>query len=254
MLRRLIELKDEVLEDRFGSTNKMFFEGAGLVISGDYKAKNTGNFIIVKTQYASALSALVYHLKDICEGHLDYINKYDFYGRLGVAANKVIANHHDKKTLLLDVIDEAIHFVGEIETIKYFAYGSNMDVSQMSERCPSAKAIGVGRLNGYQFSLDSKGTATVIEQQHAFVWGVVWEIDGKDLATLDRYEGVREYCYSHSFVSVECDSQQHDVLVYISNREANHGARRSHYLEKIVNAADHWQFPENYRKVLGELL
>lgn len=254
MLRRLIELKDEVLKDGFRLTNKKLFEGAGLVISGDYKAKNTGNYVLVKTQYASELSALVYHLKDICKGHLDYISKYDFYGRLGVAANKAIANHHDKKILLLDVIDEAIHFVGEIETIMYFAYGSNMDVSQMSERCPSAKAIGVGRLNGYQFSLDSVGAATVIEQQHAFVWGVVWEIDGKDLAVLDRYEGVRAHCYSHTFVSVECDNQQHSVLVYISNREANHGARRSHYLDRIISAADHWQFPENYRKVLSALL
>lgn len=68
MLRRLIELKDEVLEDRFRLTNKMLFEGAGLVISGDYKAKNTGNYVLVKTQYASELSALVYHLKDICKG------------------------------------------------------------------------------------------------------------------------------------------------------------------------------------------
>lgn len=254
MLRSLIELKDEVLEDRFKPIKKLLFEGAGLVITSDYEAMNTGNYVLVKTQYASELSALVYHLKDICMGHLDYINKYDFYGRLGVAANKAIANHYDKKTLLLDVIDEAIHFVGEIETIMYFAYGSNMDVSQMSERCPSAKAIGVGRLNGYQFSLDSEGTATVIEQQHAFVWGVVWEIDGKDLAVLDRYEGVRAHCYSHTFVSVECDNQQHSVLVYISNRETNHGERRNNYLEKIVNAAEHWQFPEDYRKVLGELL
>ena len=50
--------------------------------------------------------------------------------------------------------------------------------------------------------------------------------------TDSNHDGVRAHCYSHSFVSVECTNQQHDVLVYISNREATHGERRNHYLEK----------------------
>src|SRR5258708_12496941 len=42
------------------------------------------------------------------------------------------------------------------ETVRYFAYGSNMLTDRLRERVPSATAIGVGRLAGHQLRWDKR--------------------------------------------------------------------------------------------------
>ncbi|MFA5546210.1 MAG: gamma-glutamylcyclotransferase family protein [Sphaerochaetaceae bacterium] len=246
MLRQLIELKDEMVEDRFASTSASLFEGAGLVICEDGEIEETGNFIQVKTPHARDLSALIYRLKDICKDQLDYLNKYAFYGRLGEAANRSLEKNSDKKSIFLDVVDEALRFLEKVETIRYFAYGSNMDETQMVERCPSAKMVEVAKLKEYRFALDSAGVATVISDQDNLVWGIVWEICGCDIVNLDRYEGIKTLCYRHSFLQIEGDGRNQEALIYISNRNMNHGVRRTGYLNRIITAARKLQFPEDY--------
>jgi gamma-glutamylcyclotransferase (GGCT)/AIG2-like uncharacterized protein YtfP len=78
----------------------------------------------------------------------------------------------------------------------YFAYGSNLDVAQMKERCPSSDPLGVARLSGYRlaFSRYSRtrgcGVADIVTQAGAEVWGLVYELSESDLTgSLDRYEG-----------------------------------------------------------------
>jgi hypothetical protein len=61
-------------------------------------------------------------------------------------------------------------------TISYFAYGLNMSTAQMSKRCPKAIKIGVATLNGYEFMINERGYAGVIEKQDALVIGILWTI------------------------------------------------------------------------------
>ena len=115
--------------------------------------------------------------------------------------------------------------------------------------------VGVGKLKGYRFALDSAGVATVLDDQDNAVWGVVWEICGGDIVNLDRYEGIKTQCYRHSFIQVEGEGQNHEALIYISNRDANKGIqRKGGYLDEICKAARRWQFPENYIASLACLL
>lgn len=251
MYKELIALKDELTEDKFTSDSTSLFEGAGLVISDDDGLRVTGNYILVTTQYAQELSALIFSLKEIFKERLNFINKYAFFGNLGEAANTSIKNNATKKTILLNVVDEAIRFGEGAETLRYFAYGSNMDEAQMANRCPTAKTVGVGKLQGFAFALDSEGVATVIEAKDSYVWGVAWEIGGKDIVTLDKHEGIHTLCYRHSFISVEYEGQEHEALMYISNRDENDGNRRNGYFEKIIRAARRWQFPEEYIQALS---
>lgn len=44
----------------------------------------------------------------------------------------------------------------------YFAYGSNMDVRQMGQRCPGATLLWTATLGGYRFIINRRGVATVI--------------------------------------------------------------------------------------------
>jgi gamma-glutamylcyclotransferase (GGCT)/AIG2-like uncharacterized protein YtfP len=72
----------------------------------------------------------------------------------------------------------------------YFAYGSNMSLKQMAERCPSSLFMGKGRIDGYRWQINQRGVANVVECWGDYVEGLVYQIDAKDKRQLDRSEGV----------------------------------------------------------------
>lgn len=43
----------------------------------------------------------------------------------------------------------------------YFAYGSNLDLEQMAQRCPDAEIVGPVRLENYELRFCGSGFATV---------------------------------------------------------------------------------------------
>lgn len=81
-----------------------------------------------------------------------------------------------------------------------FAYGSNINHHQMKSRCPSARFLGVRRLNGFRLDFVGYsrgwggGVATIKSCKGATTEGVAWEVSQADLHELDRHEGV-PYCY-----------------------------------------------------------
>jgi AIG2 family protein len=84
-----------------------------------------------------------------------------------------------------------------MDTFKYFAYGSNMLTERLSERCKSAKAIGVAIVFGYRLefskrSRDGSGKATIVRSNKSeeHVFGVVFEVAISERAALDNVEGV----------------------------------------------------------------
>lgn len=46
-------------------------------------------------------------------------------------------------------------------------------------------------------------SATIVETNNSVVWGVVWELDKCNLATLDRQEGVQDNIYHPMLINVE---------------------------------------------------
>ena len=74
----------------------------------------------------------------------------------------------------------------------YIAYGSNLNVRQMKQRCPSARIIGTADLAGWQllFKGSKTGSYLTIERKNGSTVPVaVWEITAEDEKALDRYEG-----------------------------------------------------------------
>lgn len=78
-----------------------------------------------------------------------------------------------------------------------FAYGSNMPTARIRARCPSAVAMGVAELRGYELrwhkiSNDGSGKADIVisEAAGASVFGVLYEISADDKAALDSAEGL----------------------------------------------------------------
>ena len=73
----------------------------------------------------------------------------------------------------------------------YFAYGSNLNIEQMKQRCSNAFGISPAVLNGWQ--LLERTYADIEECPGECVNGALYEISEKDLAELDLYEGYPEY-------------------------------------------------------------
>ncbi len=78
----------------------------------------------------------------------------------------------------------------------YFAFGSNLDESQMQRRCPGAEFISIATLRDHElaFTGTSKtwagAVATVRPNAGSIVPGVVYLLAPSDWPPLDRYEGV----------------------------------------------------------------
>lgn len=73
----------------------------------------------------------------------------------------------------------------------YGAYGSNLNFEQMAHRCPTARFLGVGTIDGYMLEFRGKacGVANVAHCEGDSVPVGIWMIEPEDEAALDRYEG-----------------------------------------------------------------
>jgi hypothetical protein len=71
--------------------------------------------------------------------------------------------------------------------MKYLAYGSNLNKSQMSMRCPNAKPL--GRILIPNFRLIFRGVADIEESHGSHCPMGVWEITERCEEALDIYEG-----------------------------------------------------------------
>ena len=88
-----------------------------------------------------------------------------------------------------------------------FAYGSNMPTARIRARCPTATALGVAVLHGYELrwhktSKDGSGKADIVKSDvdGASVFGVLYEISPDEKAALDRAEGL-----GHGYEEVEVE-------------------------------------------------
>ena len=141
--------------------------------------------------------------------------------------------------------------------IKYFAYGSNLDLPQMKRRCPSSKLISKGSLSGYRLTFNrfssgwGGGVADVIQEQDSEVWGLVFEISDSDLERLDRYEGYykeQTSLYERWKAVIDIpNGQVCDVWVYTVVEKQKFVPPTSEYLQIIKDAAVKWNFPKSYQ-------
>ncbi|MCL2697592.1 MAG: gamma-glutamylcyclotransferase [Oscillospiraceae bacterium] len=96
----------------------------------------------------------------------------------------------------------------------YIAYGSNLNLEQMSKRCPTAKVVGTAVMRNW--CLLFKSVATVERFKGGKVPVLVWELQPKDEKALDVYEGYPRF-YRKESVRVRLSGKQVRAMVYIMN-------------------------------------
>jgi gamma-glutamylcyclotransferase (GGCT)/AIG2-like uncharacterized protein YtfP len=132
----------------------------------------------------------------------------------------------------------------------HFAYGSNMDVGMMQQRCPGARIEGRAVLRRYRFMIMRAGYATVVPAPGGCVHGVLWRLMPRDLAALNAYEGLDWGLYSAVTLPVVTERRRRAALVYVARNRVR-GCPRSGYMELVITAAREVGLPPDYVRSLA---
>lgn len=101
----------------------------------------------------------------------------------------------------------------------YLAYGSNLNYEQMARRCPTARPVCPSVLKGYRLVFRGEHGAAVANVEPCKDERVpvfLWEIEPKDEAALDRYEGF-PFLYRKETVKVKLGRASVPAMAYIMN-------------------------------------
>lgn len=117
----------------------------------------------------------------------------------------------------------------------YIAYGSNLNVEQMSRRCPTARIYGSGFLNNWELVYRGSKTgayATIKRKRNSVVPIVIWEIEKEDERNLDIYEGYPTFYFKQS-VMVSLPQGKKKAMVYIMDTQKLPGRPSQMYINTI---------------------
>ena len=96
----------------------------------------------------------------------------------------------------------------------YIAYGSNINLEQMAYRCPHSKVLGISEIKN--FELEFRGVATIVPKENASIPILIWELDERDLPTLNQYEGWPRL-YRQEKMEFELNGKTFEGMAYLMN-------------------------------------
>ncbi len=135
----------------------------------------------------------------------------------------------------------------------YFAYGSNMSISRLVRRVPSATRIGVCTLHNHdlrfhKISKDGSGKCDAFDTGHSAdsVIGSLFEMDQADKPSLDAAEGLGSG-YDEKQVSLVMDSGKIvEAMTYYATTIDDALKPYSWYLRHVIVGANESNCPANY--------
>jgi gamma-glutamylcyclotransferase (GGCT)/AIG2-like uncharacterized protein YtfP len=120
----------------------------------------------------------------------------------------------------------------------YFAYGANMHPGHMRYRCPAAQAKGAFMLRDWQLELYCH--ATIAQNPHAQVPGVLWDITAECEQSLDAFEGFPSYYTKRTWIQ---DGVQ---FFFYEMTNPKSGTPGSGYVSDIRDSYDFWGIDRQY--------
>ncbi len=120
----------------------------------------------------------------------------------------------------------------------YIAYGSNLNIPQMTTRCPSARIMGTSEIPDYRllFKGSMTGAYLTIEKcVGASVPVAVWSVTEADERELDRYEGCPRFYYKAEMTLpvkgiLSGKTRTRRVFVYIMREDRPFGIPHKFYM------------------------
>ena len=114
MKKTIIDLRTDWTSGKWiPNKEEEYWGGADLIVT-DKPLEDRA--VVVVTKHAGELSSLITELTERLRFHLDHVNKYEFYPRLGHAANRSIKENGDSLPgIINDVLGEAGDITDEWE-------------------------------------------------------------------------------------------------------------------------------------------
>lgn len=129
----------------------------------------------------------------------------------------------------------------------YFAYGLNMERAAMARRCPGARALGAGILEGHRFVVTRDGYASVVRDAAHQVHGVLWRLTPRDVVVLNAFESLDTGLYRRAFLPILSGGKRVRAMIYLG-RSAHTGRPRPGYIARVLAGAKDWDLPPEYRR------
>lgn len=139
----------------------------------------------------------------------------------------------------------------------YLAYGSNLSMGQMAERCPDAVYVGTAEIPDYRLLFKGSLTGsylTIEKKKGSNVSVLVWKISEKDERNLDRYEGCPAFYYKKKMkVSMKSlldgsELGEIEAIVYIMHEERELGCPRPYYYDVCMEGYRRFGFDKKIMK------
>lgn len=133
----------------------------------------------------------------------------------------------------------------------YAAYGTNLDVRRMRERCPHSPSRGSGWLQGWRLTFGGEdlawggALATVVEDPSSQVFVLLYDVPSWDEETLDTWESIDLGSFRKLRLRVQ--TLDGEALAWLYVLDAYEGGLPSaHYLSVLADAAEHAGAPTDY--------
>ncbi len=149
----------------------------------------------------------------------------------------------------------------------YFAYGSNLNPTQMAERCPGYRSLGVARLADHRlcfprFSRSWRCATAGFETSPGDVlWGALYEVPEEDLTVLHYHEGYDPYAPAelnrHDFRPVTVlrlpGSEPVEAMTYVAVPDGTDALPSRAYVDAIIDGARYHRLPRTWLVVLNAI-
>lgn len=115
----------------------------------------------------------------------------------------------------------------------YLAYGSNLNLNSMNNRCQNAQVVGTTILKDYRLvykgSCDNYAYLTIEPSEGNFVPVAIYEINKKDEINLDYYEDYPKLYYKKN-MNINIKGKDKQALIYIMNDEFEYHVPNLNYV------------------------
>lgn len=137
----------------------------------------------------------------------------------------------------------------------YFAYGSNMNLARMTERCGKDNFVDLGKaqLPGYSFYFYGRGHANIRPMASQTIEGVLFQIQDSCLKSLDQVEG---YPNTYQRQAVKVNWKETNVLAqaYIVEKDQTVGTPTAEYYQIVLSGAQEHKLSESYIQQIKALV
>ena len=133
----------------------------------------------------------------------------------------------------------------------YAAYGSNLDPSRMSERCPHSPLRGTGWLTGWRLTFGGEehgwdgALVTIVQDPFEQVFVALYDVTEEDINILDEIEMANAGLYRKTRVRVATMTGSHLAWTYVLDAYEG-GLPSASTLGIIADAAEAADAPDDY--------